>query len=101
MQRRSLAVAVAVAPDLRLGLGASDERIVLLRRAIRRHAHDLAKMVGEILRLVTVGEVLAQREPEIAVAALPDTAAVVIAARQRTFLAEDHLHVIELRRFAV
>ena len=58
-------------------------------------------MVGQILRLVPVGEVFAHGEPEIAVEPLHDTAAIVIAARERTFLAEDHLHLVELRRFAV
>ena len=43
----------------------------------------------------------AEREQQIAVAPLHDAAAEVIAARERAFLAEDHLHVVELRRLAV
>ena len=87
---------MAVAPDFRLGVVAADERIVRRHRAVRRDAHDLAEMVGEVLRLVAIGEVIAHREQQIAVAALHDAAAEMIAARQRAFLAEDHLHVVEL-----
>ena len=71
---------MAVAPDLRLGAGAADERIVLRHRAVGRDPDHLAEMVAEVLRLVAVGEVLAQRDEQIAVVGLRDAAAEVIAA---------------------
>ena len=55
MQRRALRVAVAVAPDFRLASGSADERIVRRHRAVGRDAHDLAEMIGEVLRLVAIG----------------------------------------------
>ena len=61
---------MAVAPDLRLGAGAADERIVGRRRAVGRDADDLAEMVAEVLRLVARAEVVAEREEQVAVRAL-------------------------------
>ena len=52
-------------------------------------------MIAEILRLVAVGEMFAQRDEQIAVVGLHDAAAIMIARRQRPFLAEDDLDVVE------
>ena len=52
-------------------------------------------MVIESLRLIAIGEVLAQRDEQIAVIGLRDAAAVMIARRQRPLLAEDDLDVVE------
>src|SRR4051794_26355402 len=52
-------------------------------------------MIAEILRLVAVAEMLAQRDEQIAVVRLHDAATIVIAGRQRPFLPEDDLDVIE------
>src|SRR5262245_43542987 len=91
IERRTLHVAVAVAPDLGLRAGAFDERVVRRHRSVRCHADHLAEMVAEILRLVAKTEVIAGREKEIAVRSLHDAAAEVIAARRRPFLLEDGL----------
>jgi len=66
IDRKALCVAMAIAPDLRLGVGAADERIVFRRRAIGRDADQLAQMVAEVLRFVTVGKMLAQRYEQVA-----------------------------------
>src|SRR5262245_56345788 len=89
---------MAVAPDFRLGACASGERIVGRHRAVRLDAHDLAEMVGEVLRLVAMDEVVAHGEEQVAISSLHDTAAEMIAARERTLLAEDHFHAVEPRR---
>ena len=52
-------------------------------------------MIAEILRLVAVGEMFAQRDEQIAVVGLRDAAAVMIARRQRPLLTEDDLDVVE------
>ena len=56
----------------------------------------LPRWFVELLRLVAVGEVLAHRQEQIAVRALRDAAAEMVAARQRAVLVEDHLDVVEL-----
>ena len=86
-----------VAPDFRLGAVAADERIVGRHRAVGPDANDLAQMVGEVLRLLAIGEMVAHGEEQVAVRRLRDATAEVIAARQRAFLAEDHLDVGEAR----
>ena len=53
-------------------------------------------MIAEILRLVAMAEMIAERDEQIAVGGLRDAAAIVIAARQRPVLAEDHLDLVEL-----
>ena len=95
MERQALRIAVAVAPDLRLGAGAADERIVGRHRAVGPDADDLADVIAEILRLVARTEMVARGEKEIVVRRLHDAAAEMIAARERAFLAEDDLHVVE------
>src|SRR5436305_226483 len=92
---------MAVAPDFRLGIAAAGGGIVLRPGAVRGDAPGFAGVIGGILRLVAIGEVIAQREPQIAVAPLHDAATIMIAARQRTFLAEDQLDIVELRRLTV
>ncbi len=96
MQRRALHIAVAVGPDFRLGVLAPDERIVGRSGAVRRDAHDLADVIAEVLRLLRIGAVIAQRQEQVVVRRLHDAAAEMPAARRRSFLAEDHLHVVEL-----
>ncbi len=61
----------------------------------RRDADHLAEMIGETLRVVAVGEMLAQRDEQIAVVGLRDAAAIMIARRQRPLLAEDDLDLVE------
>src|SRR5262249_36900080 len=96
MDRGALRIAVAVAPDFRLGARAVDERIARRHRAVRPQPHDLAQMVAEVLRLIAGGEVLPHGEEQVAVGALRDAAAEVVAARERALLVEDDLDVAEL-----
>src|SRR3954469_13849667 len=70
MDREALFVAMAITPDLGPGSVAADERIVRRCSAIRRDADQLAEVIAEILRLVAIGEVLAERDKEIVVGAL-------------------------------
>src|SRR5581483_7415560 len=74
MKGEALRVAVAVAPDLRTCALSADERIVLRNAAVRRDAHDLAVVDGEVLRLVARPEMIAERDEQIAVGALRDAA---------------------------
>src|SRR5438132_14206823 len=89
MERQALWIAVAEAPDFRFGASVGHEGIVRRHRAIGLEANDLAEMVGEVLRLVAVREMLAEREEEIIIASLHDAAAEVITTRERTILMED------------
>src|SRR5690606_14513527 len=50
MDRGALRIAVPVRPDFRPHAFLADERIALGHRAVRRDAHHLAEMTGEILR---------------------------------------------------
>src|SRR5262249_9777716 len=98
LDRGALRIAMAVAPNLRLGAAPADERIVGRYRAVRPDAHDLAEVVAEILRLIAKGEMIPEREEQVAVLCLDNAAAEMVAARQRALLAEDHLDVVEARR---
>src|SRR5262245_15498091 len=80
VEREALGIAVAVAPDLRLGGRPADEGIVRRNRAIGPDANDLAEIVGKILRLVAGGEVVAGGQKQIVVRRLRDAAAETIAA---------------------
>ena len=66
-------------PDPRLGAIAPDKGIIRRRRAIWRDPDQLAEMIAEILRLVAIAEMFAQRDEQIAVVGLHDAAAVMIA----------------------
>jgi len=79
MDRERLGIAVAVAPDLRLGVGAAGKRIARRHGAVGRDPDHLAEMIIEALRLIAIGEVLAQRDEQIAIVGLRDAAAVMIA----------------------
>src|SRR5262249_60665682 len=85
VEREALGIAMAVAPDLRLGGRPADEGIVRRDRAIGPDANDLAEIVGKILRLVAGGEMLARGQEEIVVRRLHDAAAEMISAA-------DHAH---------
>ena len=50
----------------------------------------LPRWLREVLRLVAIAEVLAQRQEQVVVRRLRDAAAEMIAARRRALLAEDH-----------
>src|SRR5262245_13147550 len=95
VQRETLRIAMAVAPDFRFGAGLAGERIVGRHRAIRPDADDLAEVVSETLRLVARSEMLAQGQKEAVIRRLHDAAAEMIAAGARAGLAEDHLDGIE------
>src|SRR5262244_406684 len=95
VEREALGIAVAVAPDLRLGGRPADERIVRRDRAIGPDADDLAEIVGRILRLVAGGEMLARGQEEIVVRRQRNAAAEMVAAGERAGLAEDHLDLVE------
>ena len=99
IERGALRIAVAVAPDFRLGAGLFHERIVRRHRSVGAHAHDLADVIGEILRLVARAVMVAHGQEQIVVRHLHDAAAEMIAARQRPILLEDRLDVVEPRRF--
>src|SRR5262249_58380480 len=73
MERETLGIAVAVAPDLGLGGRPADEGIVRRDRSIGPDANDLAEIVGKILRLVAGGEMLAGGQEENVVLRLHDT----------------------------
>jgi hypothetical protein len=92
---------MAVAPDFRLGARFADKRIVRRHRSIRTDADDLAEMVAKVLRLVAVPVVLAERDKQVRIRRLHDPAAEMLTGRERTLLAEDHLHLLEARRFLV
>ena len=96
MQRCALDVAVAVAPDLRLGILALHERVVGRRLAVGLDAHDFADVVVERLRVVLAREAVAEADEELAVTR-PDQARaeMVVAAADLGCLAEDDLHVGE------
>src|SRR5262249_47081691 len=98
VEREPLGIAVAVAPDLRLGGGLAGEGIVRRNGAIGPDANDLAEVIGKILRLVAGGEMVAGGQKEIVVRCLHDAAAEMVAAGERARLAEDHLDRIEPRR---
>src|SRR5207245_2288818 len=95
VDRETLRIAVAVAPDFRLRIGAADKWIVCRRRAVGRDPDQLAEMIGKVLRLVAMAEMFAQRDKQIAVTCLHDAAAIVIARRQRSFLAEDDFDIVK------
>src|SRR5262245_49575483 len=95
VEREPLGIAVAVAPDLRLGRRLADVGIVRRNRAVGPDADYLAEIVCKILRLVAGGEVVAGGQKERVVRRLRNAAAEMIAAGERTGLAEDHLKRIE------
>src|SRR4029077_11438679 len=95
IDREPLRIAVAVTPDFRPGVGAAEKRVAIRRRSVRRDPDQFAQMIAEILRLVAVGEMLAQRDEQIAVVGLHDAAAVMISRRERPVLAEDDSGVVE------
>ena len=67
VDRGSLRVAVAVAPDLRLDARASrGERIVARDGAIAIEANNLAEMLLQVLRLLTIAAV-AERDEQFAI----------------------------------
>src|SRR6266496_662823 len=86
---------MTVAPDLRFGASPADERIIRRHRTIGTDADDFAEVVAEILRLVASGEMIARGEKKIVIRRLHDAAAEMIAAGERTCLAEDDLERIE------
>jgi hypothetical protein len=53
--------------------------------------HDLAEMVAEVLRLIAMREVFAERQEQIAVACLYNAAAIVASGRQRPVLPKNDL----------
>ena len=96
VDRRGLDVAVAVRPDFGLGVFVADEGIVGRHRAVGADADHLAEMAGEILRR-RLEVALARRQEQRAVAGDRDARAEMEAALDRRLLAENHLHVGELR----
>src|SRR5712691_1022809 len=98
MAGEALRVAMSVTPDFGLGARLADERIVGRHRAVGPDADDLAEMVGEVLCLVTEAEMVAHRQEQVVVGGLHDAAAKMLAARERAFLVEDRLDVVEPRR---
>src|SRR5262245_17354731 len=95
MEDEALRVAVAIAPDLGLSAVAAAEWTVGRHRAVRPHPHDLADVVGEVLRLLAREIMVAQRQEQAAVLRLRDPAAEVEAGRYRPLLLEDDLDVFE------
>src|SRR5262249_7407277 len=97
IDRRALRIAMTVTPDFRLGAVLADEGIVGRGGAVGTNTNQLAQVIAEILRLVAIREMLAHGEKQAFVGHLDDAAAEMIAARQRSLLAEYHADVIELR----
>src|SRR5262249_62057861 len=84
----TLRIAHPVGPDLRSGARPIDEWIVGRHLAVGPDAHDLADVIGEILRLVARAEMIAERDEEITVGGLHDAAA-EIGPAARPALGED------------
>src|SRR5262249_14833195 len=95
VDRQALLVAMAITPDLRLGAVAADEGIVRGSRSVRRTADHFAQMIGVVRRFVAGAEMFAERDEQIAVIGLRYTAPIMVARRQRAFLPEDHLGLVE------
>ncbi len=95
IDRETLLVAVAKTPDLRPGAVAADERVIRRRRAVGRNPDQLADVIAEVLRLVAGAVMVAQRDKQIAVIGLRDAAAIMVARRQRSLLAEDDFDFVE------
>src|SRR5262249_23446571 len=95
VEREPLGIAVAVAPDLRLGRRLADEGIVRRNRAVGADADDLAEVVGKILRLVAGGEMVAGGQKQVVVRRLHNAAAEMVAAGEWACLAEDHFDRIQ------
>jgi hypothetical protein len=101
-RRGALGVAVAVAPDLGQCAGSAHEGIVAGHAAVLAHAHHLAQVVVQRLRVLHALEALAQGKKQRAVRppvlhAFDDAAAKMQAAGHLGALAEDHAHVLQLR----
>jgi hypothetical protein len=90
----------SVGPDFGFGAGLADEGIVAWHRAVRFDAHDLADVIGQILRVVARLEMIAERHEQIAVGALRDAAGDIVAAGRRPDLAEDDDDAVKPRRIA-
>jgi len=99
LQRRTLHVAMAVAPDLGQGTGRVDEGVVRRDLAIGFDAHHLPEVAAEVLRLVAPALALAQRDEEPPVAREHEARAEVFRAVDLGLLAEDHLQPGQLVAF--
>jgi len=99
IERKSFRVAHAIRPDFRQLVLSADERIVGRRFAVRRDADDLADAIRQILRFFRL-EVITERDEQIAVTRLHDTAADVGRAAGRSLLHINRLHALELRLVA-
>ena len=84
-----------VRPDLGPRVGAADEGVVARHRAVRIDPHDLAEPHREILRLLAIGEAVALRDEQGAVAAEDETGPEVIPAVHLRLLLVDHADVLE------
>ena len=94
-QRGALAVAVAIAPDFGQRAGLADKRVVLRNCAVLGHAHHLAVVVVQGLRVVAARKAVTQREKQRAVGPLDDAATEMRRAAELGLLAEDDLHVLQ------
>ncbi len=102
MQRGTLHVAVAVAPDLGQRTGRLDERVVGRHAAVGLDANGLAEVRVEVLRFVSVREAFAQGDEEPALAVEDEARAEMGHADLLVALPEDHGHAGQLvaRQFA-
>ena len=90
----ALRVAMAVGPDLRPRILLTDEGVVVGDRSVRIDAHDLAEIVGEILRRAEL-EALAEGDEQLAVRREGEPRAEMVAALDLRLLPEDHFDIVE------
>jgi hypothetical protein len=94
-ERRTLAVAVTVAPDFRQRAGLFDERVVGRNAAILAEAHDLAVMVVERLGVGHARTTITEGQEEPAVVGLDDAAAEMLATADFRRLPEDRRELFQ------
>src|SRR4051795_2866615 len=96
VDREALDVAVAVGPDLGLGVRAIHEGVVGRNRAVRVDPDHLAQMGREVLRAIRVVPI-ASRDEQLAVRREGEASTEVSAARDGRLLPEDALEALQRR----
>src|SRR5262245_40509551 len=89
----TLRIAMTIRPDFGTRARLVDEWIVGRRHALGRNPDDLAEVIIERLRHVTVDEMLAIGEEQCAICCLYDATSEMASPRRRTMLAIDDLNV--------
>ena len=95
IERGALHVAMPVGPYLGSGVRSAEERVVARHRAVRIDPHDLAHAGREILCSVAIGEPIALRDEQGAVAGEDETGAEVVSSVHLRLLLVDHADVLQ------